>query len=247
MKFTFLYFTVLLIFPFQFVSAMNISGEYSNEYGNAVVNKINNDTIEFKILIQKGGESGCVGEFEKQLVTLKGNKAIVDQEDCKIELVFSKNKLEILEEDCSMYYGMNCFFDGVYTKSAIDSSKAEKKKVDDGLEGELLPPAPINSYASERVGMAMLQIMNLEEEFGDDPAQIREFLVKSYEACGYSFYKTVREVAENPLFAQSNGMWTGSILSFTSEISDEELGIYFSEKEAEAILALRKFMQMFPE
>ena len=102
----------------------NFSGEYLNESGAVSVKELPCGKIEFEIRVSKGGENGCVGELEKQVLLLKDNIAVLDAEDCKLSLTFTENTVEVSEKDCSMYYGMNCFFDGTY---ALKSSLTDKK------------------------------------------------------------------------------------------------------------------------
>jgi uncharacterized protein YecT (DUF1311 family) len=102
----------------------NISGEYVNEAGTVTIKELSVGKIEFSIRVTKGGESGCVGELEKQILPLKDNIAVLDIESCKLSLTFTGNTVEVSEDDCRMYYGMNCFFDGTYV---LKSSPAELK------------------------------------------------------------------------------------------------------------------------
>jgi len=229
----------------------NISGEYANEVGTVNVKELPVGKIEFSISVAKGGESGCVGELEKQILPLKDNRAVLDIEGCKLSLTFTGNTVEVSEDDCSMYYGMNCFFDGTYVLKSSPAELKDNKKNEESVSiGEkinsmfdFLPPAPLTVEASREIGTAMFQVTQGIRKKPEGPEELRKMMVESFKMSGYSFYKTVENVAKNPIQAYRDGGWTGFILATVADLNDDQIRKIYTENEAEAILKLRRAME----
>lgn len=149
---------------------------------------------------------------------------------------------ELIEPGCTVEYK-----NGKILKNGKPLLRRNKFEPEDEAESpagphaetDILPPAPITSAASDRVGMAMVQLTQGKGKI-KDPAELRKIMVESFKMRGYSFCKTLGNIAKNPMEAYINGGWTGVILGIVADLSDDQIKNIYTEDEAEAIFKIKE-------
>ncbi|MBF0205033.1 MAG: hypothetical protein HQK67_12190 [Desulfamplus sp.] len=130
--------------------------------------------------------------------------------------------------------------------NADEVAAKEKEKQDTSnirVESISPIPAPLTPETIDKIARAMIPLIR-GKDVKNDPVLSREAIIKSFNKYGYNFSKTVENIADDPLYAQSNGAWTGFILAVTPE-TEEQIKSVYTKEEAAAILNLRKAMKAY--
>lgn len=94
----------------------SIAGRYSSGMGFLTVRKIPGGMIEFTLTTNWPPQK-CSGEIIKAVVKLNGDTAVFSDAECPdLRLIFSRDAVDVLENDFCGYHGMNCNFEGTYTR-----------------------------------------------------------------------------------------------------------------------------------
>lgn len=100
------------------VLANDFSGKYEGKYSKLQIKQLGKEKIKFSIVIAKA--KGCTGELKEEIALIQGNKAIyMDENKCRLTFEFNdEKKINVQEENCSIYHGASCDFVGTYSKIA---------------------------------------------------------------------------------------------------------------------------------
>ncbi|MBI3138496.1 MAG: hypothetical protein HYZ15_07930 [Sphingobacteriales bacterium] len=97
--------------------------KYAADYGTGKMNLVSvrdgrkNDRISFFIHLEKDN-GNCTGELKGEAKWLGPGKAIFreDGDPCVLTFVFSSNSVSLSEAGCGARHGLNCTFNGSYTR-----------------------------------------------------------------------------------------------------------------------------------
>ena len=119
------------------VSGQNRSGTY-RRYNKWVRNNItfqevkqgNTKVLKFQISISNIQHPPCLGSFEGVAKWIDANVAEYNRnfderdpetgeaEPCRLTFIFSGNRVIVREDDCGMYHGISCEFEGTYVRKS---------------------------------------------------------------------------------------------------------------------------------
>ena len=95
-----------------------VSGIYRDDgMGYLAVRQKQPGSIEFSLHIAWPSQQ-CSGSITQGLAVLVGRTAIFTDSGCtRLTFVFSENEVEVREEGACEYHGLNCRFEGTYTRT----------------------------------------------------------------------------------------------------------------------------------
>lgn len=110
--------------------------KYAADYGTGKMNLVSvrdgrkNDRISFFIHLEKDN-GNCTGELKGEAKWLSPGKAQFreDGDPCVLTFVFSSNSVSLSEEGCGARHGLNCTFNGNYTRRKYTKPVAPGTKV----------------------------------------------------------------------------------------------------------------------
>lgn len=106
------------------------SADYSIDKKNLVSIRDGKTEKEFEFFIHFSKQNGeCVGEVKGTGEWIAKNKGIFRDasSDCIINFDFGTSSVRITEQNCGLYRGITCFFEGSYPKKAEPAKKKKKK------------------------------------------------------------------------------------------------------------------------
>lgn len=106
------------------------SADYSLDKKNLVSIRDGKTEKEFEFFIHFSKQNGdCVGEVKGTGEWIARNKGIFRDasSDCVISFDFSASSVRITEQNCGLYRGITCFFEGSYPRKAEPKKKKKKK------------------------------------------------------------------------------------------------------------------------
>ena len=122
------------------IDTLSRKHKFAADYGSGKMNLVSvrdgrkSDRVTFFIHFETGNGS-CTGELKGEARWLSPGKAVyrVDGDPCVLNFVFSSNSVSLSEAGCGARHGLNCSFNGSYTrrkyvKPIPPGTKAASKK-----------------------------------------------------------------------------------------------------------------------